>query len=61
MATCSHCERTITLVRDCSTTPEGSGDGISGGTWICPEYDMIFGISEVESCGQPATVQECSR
>jgi phage terminase large subunit GpA-like protein len=47
MANCPHCDKTITPVRDCSATPEGSGDGISGGTWICPACETILGISEV--------------
>jgi phage terminase large subunit GpA-like protein len=48
MANCPHCDETITPVRDRSATPDGSGDGISGGTWICPVCETILGVSEVD-------------
>jgi hypothetical protein len=47
MATCPHCEAQIKPVRDCSATPRGSGSGIAGGTWVCPECDVILGVSEI--------------
>jgi DNA-directed RNA polymerase subunit RPC12/RpoP len=52
MAKCPHCGERITPKRDCSTTPDGSGDGISGGTRVCPECETILGISEVDFSNQ---------
>lgn len=48
MAGCPHCGEDIRPVRDESATPEDSGEGISGGTWICPECETILSVSEIE-------------
>lgn len=47
MAKCPYCGEKVRPVRDESATPKGTGDGISGSTWICPECETILGVSEV--------------
>ena len=48
MAVCPQCERAIRPVIDEAATPDGDGECIAGGTWICPECETISGISEVD-------------
>lgn len=46
-AKCPHCGNGILPIRAESATPEGTGEGISASTWICPECNVILGVSEV--------------
>ncbi len=48
MGECPHCGEERTPVRDESATPEGSGEGVSGGTWICPACETILSASEFD-------------
>jgi phage terminase large subunit GpA-like protein len=48
MAICPHCEEVVRPVIDEATTPDGGGKGVAGGTWVCPECDVILGVSEVD-------------
>lgn len=48
MASCPHCQEVVRPVRDPTATPRGTGEGISGITWICPECDCILAISELD-------------
>lgn len=48
MAICPKCTKKIRPVIDPGATPEGGGIGISSVTWICPECEVILGVSEVD-------------
>lgn len=48
MGKCPYCSEEIRPVRDESATPEESGEGVSGGTWICPACETILSVSEID-------------
>lgn len=48
MAKCPGCDEHIQPVTDTAAVPDGGGRGISTVTWVCPECDIILGVSEVD-------------
>lgn len=48
MAICPQCTKEIRPVIDSGATPEDGGIGISSVTWVCPECEVILGVSKVD-------------
>jgi hypothetical protein len=48
MVHCPECKDQVRPVGAPSAPPKGSGIGISGITWVCPNCEVILGVSEVD-------------
>lgn len=48
MAKCPYCSENIQPERDKTAQPENTGEGIVGGTWICPECETVLSVSEID-------------